>query len=165
LFRGAEVVGHRERAVPPGSAALRGELLSEVEVVVRERRAPVACGRSLEAMKDCGGLGPIRVQSSFAGAHASGRRRYLVAGVGVFALAGSAAVAQLALGRTPPWAAAASGSVALSAGMVLIVIASSTDSSVVYLTGAIIGGAGFGVAFLGALRALSAVIPPSTVPR
>ena len=84
---------------------------------------------------------------------------HLVAGVGVFALAGSAAVAQLALGRTPPWAAAAAGSVALSAGMVLIVVASSTDSSVVYLTGAIIGGAGFGVAFLGALRALSAVIP------
>jgi hypothetical protein len=54
---------------------------------------------------------------------------------------------------------AAAGSVALSAGMVLIVIASSTDSSVVFLTGAIIGGAGFGVAFLGALRALSAVIP------
>src|SRR4051794_15437709 len=44
--------------------------------------------------------------------------------------------------------------------MVLIVIAASTDSSVVFLTGAIIGGAGFGVAFLGALRALSAAIPP-----
>jgi MFS family permease len=84
---------------------------------------------------------------------------HLVAGVGVFALAGSAAVAQLVLGRTPPWAGAAAGSVALSAGMVLIVIASSTDSSVVFLTGAIIGGAGFGVAFLGALRALSAAIP------
>jgi MFS family permease len=84
---------------------------------------------------------------------------HLVAGLGIFALAASAAVAQLALGRTPPWAGAAAGSVALAAGMVLIVIASSTDSSVVFLTGAIIGGAGFGVAFLGALRALSAVIP------
>jgi MFS family permease len=84
---------------------------------------------------------------------------HLVAGAGVFALAGSAAVAQLVLGRRPPWAAAAAGSVALSSGMVLIVIASSTDSSVVFLTGAIIGGAGFGVAFLGALRALSAAIP------
>ena len=84
---------------------------------------------------------------------------HLVAGVRVFALAGSAAVAQIVLGRTPPWAGAAAGSVALAAGMVLIVIASSTDSSVVFLTGAIIGGAGFGVAFLGALRALSAAIP------
>jgi MFS family permease len=84
---------------------------------------------------------------------------HLVAGAGVFALAGSAALAQIVLGRTPAWAAAAAGSVALSSGMVLIVIASSTDSSVVFLTGAIIGGAGFGVAFLGALRALSAAIP------
>jgi MFS family permease len=84
---------------------------------------------------------------------------HLLAGAGVFALAGSAAVAQVVLGRTPAWAGAAAGSVALSSGMVLIVIASSTDSSVVFLTGAIIGGAGFGVAFLGALRALSAAIP------
>jgi hypothetical protein len=84
---------------------------------------------------------------------------HLVAGVPVFALAGSAAVAQIVLGRTPPWAGAAAGSVALASGMVLIVIAASTDSSVVFLTGAVIGGAGFGVAFLGALRALSAAIP------
>jgi MFS family permease len=77
---------------------------------------------------------------------------HLVAGVPVFALAGSAAVAQIVLGRTPPWAGAAAGSVALASGMVLIVIAA-------FLTGAVIGGAGFGVAFLGALRALSAAIP------
>ena len=86
---------------------------------------------------------------------------HLMAGVGVFALAGSAAVAQIVLGRTPPWAGAAAGSVALSSGMVLIVIAASTDSSVVFLTGAVIGGAGFGVAFLGGLRVLSGVIPPA----
>jgi predicted MFS family arabinose efflux permease len=84
---------------------------------------------------------------------------HLIAGVGVFALAGSAAVAQLVLGRTPPWAGAAGGSLALSAGMVLLVIAAAADSSLVYLAGAVIGGGGFGVAFLGALRALSAVIP------
>ncbi len=84
---------------------------------------------------------------------------HLVAGVGVFALAGSAALAQLAAGRTPPWVGATAGSIALAAGMVIIVIASATDSSFIYLTGAVIGGAGFGVAFLGALRALSAVIP------
>jgi MFS family permease len=84
---------------------------------------------------------------------------HLVAGFGVFALAGSAAVAQLAFGRTAPWAGAAGGSVALSLGMVLIVLAASADSSALYLVGAVIGGAGFGVAFLGALRALSAAIP------
>jgi MFS family permease len=84
---------------------------------------------------------------------------HLVAGVGVFALSGSAAVAQLAVGRARPWAGAAGGSLALSAGMLLLVIAAAADSSLVYLAGAVIGGAGFGVAFLSALRALTEVIP------
>lgn len=84
---------------------------------------------------------------------------HLVAGVGVFVLAGSAAAAQLTFGRTAPWAGAAGGSIALSAGMILLVVATALDSTIIYLAGAVIGGAGFGVAFLGALRALSAVIP------
>jgi predicted MFS family arabinose efflux permease len=84
---------------------------------------------------------------------------HLVTGVGVFALTGSAAVAQLAFGRSAPWAAAAGGSLALAVGMILLVIAAAADSSLVYLAGAIIGGGGFGVAFLGALRALTTVIP------
>jgi MFS family permease len=83
----------------------------------------------------------------------------LVGGVGVFALAGSAAIAQLLFRRTQPWAGTAAGSVALATGMALIVGAASSDSSVLYLGGAVVGGAGFGVAFLGALRALSAAIP------
>jgi MFS family permease len=87
---------------------------------------------------------------------------HLVTGVGIFALTGAAAVSQLVLGRTKPWAAAAGGSLALSAGMVLLVIAAKSDSSAIYLAGAVIGGAGFGVAFLGALRALTTVIRPST---
>jgi MFS family permease len=86
---------------------------------------------------------------------------HLVVGVSVFALAGSAAAAQLAFGRTAPWAGAAAGSVALAAGLLLIVLSASVDSSAVYLAGAVVGGAGFGVAFLGALRALSAAIPPA----
>jgi MFS family permease len=84
----------------------------------------------------------------------------LVTGVGIFALTGAAAVSQIALGRTRPWAGAAGGSLALSAGMVLLVIAAKSDSSAIYLAGAVIGGAAFGVAFLGALRALTTVIPP-----
>jgi MFS family permease len=84
---------------------------------------------------------------------------HLVSGVGVFALAGSAAAAQLAFGRSAPWIAAALGSIALSAGMLLIVLAAAEDSSAIFLAGAVIGGAGFGVAFLGALRALSSAIP------
>ena len=84
---------------------------------------------------------------------------HLVAGVGVFVLAGSAAIAQLAFGRTAPWAGAVGGSIALSAGMLMIVGSVVADSAALYLAGALVGGAGFGVAFLGALRALSVVIP------
>jgi MFS family permease len=84
---------------------------------------------------------------------------HLVAGISVFALAGSAAVAQLAFGRTAPWLGAAAGSVALATGMVAIVVATSTQSSALFLVGAVVGGTGFGVAFLGSLRALSTAIP------
>jgi predicted MFS family arabinose efflux permease len=86
---------------------------------------------------------------------------HLVAGLSVFALAGSGAAAQLLLGRSAPWAAATGGSLALATGLLLIVLAASVESSGIYIAGAIVGGAGFGVAFLGALRALSAAIPPA----
>ena len=43
---------------------------------------------------------------------------HLVTGLAVFALAGSGAAAQLAFGRTAPWAGAAGGSLALATGMV-----------------------------------------------
>jgi predicted MFS family arabinose efflux permease len=43
--------------------------------------------------------------------------------------------------------------------MVLIVFAAAGDSSAAYLAGSILAGAGFGAAFLGGLRALTAAIP------
>ncbi len=86
---------------------------------------------------------------------------HLIAGVSVFALAGSGAAAQILFGRTAPWLGATLGSIALATGLLLIVLSAAVDSSAVYLVGAVIGGAGFGVAFLGALRALSAAIPPA----
>ena len=39
-------------------------------------------------------------------------------------------------------------------------LAAAEDSGALFLAGGVVGGAGFGVAFLGALRALSAAIPP-----
>jgi MFS family permease len=85
---------------------------------------------------------------------------HLVSGVPVFALAGSAAIGQLVFGRTAPWLGAAAGSVALAVGLVIIVLAAALDSSVLLLVGGVVGGTGFGVAFLGALRVLSVAIPP-----
>jgi MFS family permease len=86
---------------------------------------------------------------------------HFVAGLSIFALAGSGAAAQLLFGRAAPWAGAVGGSLALATGLLLIVLAAAEDSSAIYVAGAIVGGAGFGVAFLGALRALSAAIPPA----
>jgi MFS family permease len=84
----------------------------------------------------------------------------IVSGVGIVVLAAAAVVAQLATARVAPWKATSSGSIALAAGVLLIVIASATDSGVTYLIGSLLGGAGFGSAFLGGLRALVAAIPP-----
>jgi predicted MFS family arabinose efflux permease len=98
-------------------------------------------------------LGPSLSASLF---HSS---NHLITGLGIFALAGSGAVSQVVFGRAPAWAGAAYGSLALSLGMVLIVLSAASDSTALYWAGAVIGGGGFGVAFLGGLRSLSAVIP------
>lgn len=83
----------------------------------------------------------------------------VVAGIGGVALALTAAVSQVVFGRAAPWLGASAGSVTLAAGTLLIVIAAATGSSGLYLAGSLVGGAGFGVAFLGGLRQLVAVIP------
>jgi MFS family permease len=84
----------------------------------------------------------------------------VASGAGIVVLTLSAAVAQLLTARIAPWIAASAGSLALAAGMLLIVVASATGSSALFLAGSILGGAGFGAAFLGGLRSLVAAIPP-----
>jgi len=93
-------------------------------------------------------------------AHLFNSSNVIVSGSGIVALAGAAVAAQLLTGRTAPWVGAGAGSIALAAGMLLIVFAAARDSSAAYLAGSILGGAGFGAAFLGGLRALTAAIPP-----
>jgi MFS family permease len=51
--------------------------------------------------------------------------------------------------------------VALAAGTLAIVVATATDSGAAYLAGSVVAGLGFGLAFLGGLRALTAAIPPA----
>jgi len=67
-------------------------------------------------------------------AHLFNSSNVIVSGSGIVALAAAAVVAQLLTWRSAPWVGAAAGS--------------------------ILGGAGFGAAFLGGLRALTAAIPP-----
>src|SRR2546425_1469169 len=92
-------------------------------------------------------------------AHLFNSNNAIVSGSGIVALAGAAVVAQLLTGRSAPWIGAGAGSIALAAGMVLIVFAAARNSSAAYLAGSILGGAGFGAAFLRGLRALPAAIP------
>ena len=82
-------------------------------------------------------------------------------GGGIVLLTAAAGVAQVLTVRTPAWIAAGAGSIALAAGMGLIVLAAAAGSGTVYLAGSILAGAGFGAAFLGGLRALVAAIPPT----
>jgi MFS family permease len=86
---------------------------------------------------------------------------HLVTALSLFLLAGVGSVAQLAYGRRAAWAAVTGGSVALAAGVGLIALSAAEEAPVPLLIGSVVGGAGFGVAFLGALRNLSAAIPPN----
>src|SRR6476661_8088752 len=92
-------------------------------------------------------------------AHLFNSSNVIVSGSGIVALAGAAVGAQLLTARSAPWIGAGVGSIALAAGMVLIVFAAARYSSAAYLAGSILAGAGFGAAFLGGLRALAAAIP------
>ncbi|MDX6411016.1 MAG: hypothetical protein QOE91_532 [Gaiellaceae bacterium] len=92
-------------------------------------------------------------------AHLFSTSNVIVSGIGIVALGVSAALSQLLLGRTAPWIGASAGSVALAAGMILVVVAAASDSGATFLAGSILGGVGFGIAYLGGLRALVAAIP------
>jgi MFS family permease len=88
-----------------------------------------------------------------------GTTNHIVTGLSVVVLAGSGAIAQVVFGRSAPWLGTAAGSVALAAGLLIIVASAVETSGALLMIGAVIGGAGFGVAFLGSLRSLSVAIP------
>ncbi len=85
---------------------------------------------------------------------------HLVTGLSLFLLAGVGSIAQLLYGRRAAWLAATAGAVALALGVALIVVSAAEDSAAALIVGSVVAGAGFGLAFLGSLRALSAEIPP-----
>jgi predicted MFS family arabinose efflux permease len=94
-------------------------------------------------------------------AHVFKSANHLVTGTSLFLLPGVGAVAQVAYGRRAAWLGAAAGSVALAIGVALIAVSAAEDSAAALVLGSVLGGAGFGLAFLGSLRALSAQIPPA----
>lgn len=84
---------------------------------------------------------------------------HLAGGAAVLALAGAGGLSQLLWHRLEPRRAASIGAGVLALGMALTAGSLSTGSPVLFLAGTAITGSGFGLAFLGALRSLTAVVP------
>lgn len=83
----------------------------------------------------------------------------LAGGVAVCALAGPAGVAQLAGRNLSNRTLTTAGALLLALGMALTAVSVSTSSAAFFLSSGAIAGVGFGLAFMGALRHLSASIP------
>jgi hypothetical protein len=88
-----------------------------------------------------------------------GSTNHLLTGTSLFLLPAAGAAAQLLYGRRPAWLSAAAGAIALAFGVALIAISAAENSAPALIAGLLVGGVGFGLAFLGSLRALSARIP------
>ncbi|MFB6615547.1 MFS transporter [Streptomyces sp. NPDC085524] len=86
---------------------------------------------------------------------------YLVGGATVALLAGAATVAQLVLGRTEALRTAVLGLLGLLAGLALVLLALGIGSATVFLVATAVLGSGWGAAFLGSFRALSALADPA----
>ena len=84
---------------------------------------------------------------------------HLAGGAAVLALAVPGALSQVLWHRLPARNAAWIGAAVLAAGMALTVGSLSTGSPALYFAASAVTGLGFGLAFLGALRSLTAVVP------
>ena len=93
------------------------------------------------------------------GSHLLNTTNTVISNIGIVAFTLTGAVSQLALGRFTARIQASAGSVALATGALLLCISTASDSSALYLLGSIIGGVGWGVAYLGGLRTLLVAIP------
>jgi MFS family permease len=84
---------------------------------------------------------------------------HLAGGAAVLSIAGPGGLAQLVFHRLSTRAAMGGGSLVLALGMAATVASLSTDSVSLFFGASIVTGAGFGVAFMGAIRSISAVAP------
>jgi MFS family permease len=84
---------------------------------------------------------------------------HLIGGIAVLSLAGPAALSQLLWYGLPARSAAWIGAAVLAAGLALTVGALSIGSTAFFFTASVVTGLGFGLAFVGALRSLTAVVP------
>lgn len=132
---------HLRVAVPP---ALRPAFVSGLPALV----APWALGGLWLS------LGPSLLLSMTASTNR------LIAGLLIFLLCMSGALASFAVRRQPAHASMVLGCFALAAGVLTTGIAVALANPVVFLLGTAAAGAGFGIAFLGAFRTLAALADP-----
>jgi len=99
-------------------------------------------------------LGPSIVGNLFDTAN------HAVGGAFVFGFCLCAAVTQLALRDAANRTTLVGGGAALAVGSVITAVGVSSGSTAAFLIGSVLVGFGFGAAFMGALRSLSAVLPP-----
>ncbi len=139
--------GWRE-ALRPRRVAVPGEL----------RRAFAIVSASIVAAWAIGGLYLSLGPSLAAGLLHT--RSHLLGGLVIFALAGVGALAQLALSGWESRRAMVTGSLAMIVGLALVVYALSPGSTAIFFAGSVVLGFGFGIAFMGAFRTLSALTAP-----
>jgi hypothetical protein len=90
----------------------------------------------------------------------AGSHNRLLGGVAVLALAGSGAAASLLVSSWTPARAMTWGTAALAVGLLGTIASILIGSAALFLVTTVLAGIGFGVAFLGAFRSLSALAPP-----
>jgi MFS family permease len=84
---------------------------------------------------------------------------HLAGGAAMLVLCASGAVSQIGWRAMEARRAASVGAAILAAGMALTIVSISVGSAALFLVAGGVTGAGFGLAFLGALRSLTAVVP------
>lgn len=145
-----ETVEHKAGAV----AALR----PRVSVPVLARPAFLRAAPTMGATWMLGGL-MLSVGGSLLGV-VFGQRNHAVVGLVIGLFAGSAAVVSVLLRDREPDGMARFGTRLLVLGTALFIAALASESVTVFVLGALIAGAGFGPAFLGAFRAVSQLAQP-----
>lgn len=139
---------------PGALAALR----PQVAVPPRARRAFAAAVPTMVSTWALGGL-MLSVGGSLLGA-VFGVTNHAAVGVVIGLFAGSGAAAALATRDLQPAPMTRLGTSALVAGVALFIVALAATSLVVFVVAAVVAGAGFGSAFLGALRSLTQLAEP-----
>ncbi|HEV7206069.1 MAG TPA: MFS transporter [Jatrophihabitans sp.] len=142
------------RREPGALAALR----PKVAVPPRARRAFAAAVPTMVSTWALGGL-MLSVGGSLLGA-VFGVTDHAAVGLVIGLFAASGAAAALATRDLQPAPMTRLGTVALVAGVALFIVALAVTSLTVFVVAALVAGAGFGSAFLGALRSLTQLAEP-----